>query len=273
MNNVLSLSGGKDSTAMLHMMLERGEQIHSVVWFDTGWEFPEMHDHVNLVEQKTGIEIVRLTHPQGFEDLLNRRKVCTKKDRFDENGNLTHKKGDIHRIGYGWPSPTRRWCTREKVNCITRYEKTIENCVPCIGYAADELHRCKPGPQRYPLIEYGVTEKQAIAYCRQLGYTWGGLYDIFNLVSCWCCPLQSLPNLRALRKHRPELWSRLLNMDTQIPRPNRGFSGDQTVADLEHRFSAEEKLKPFFHGKVSRRMLRFINPHPQGNIFELESFG
>ena len=38
MNNVISLSGGKDSTAMLHMMLERGESIHSVLFFDTGWE-------------------------------------------------------------------------------------------------------------------------------------------------------------------------------------------------------------------------------------------
>ena len=31
-NNVVSLSGGKDSTAMLHMMLERGDDIHSVVF-------------------------------------------------------------------------------------------------------------------------------------------------------------------------------------------------------------------------------------------------
>jgi rubrerythrin len=29
---------------MLLMMLERGESIHSVVWFDTGWEFPQMQD-------------------------------------------------------------------------------------------------------------------------------------------------------------------------------------------------------------------------------------
>ena len=267
MNNVLSLSGGKDSTAMLHLMLERGESIHSVVFFDTGWEFPEMHKHIDLVEQKTGIEIIRLSHPQGFDYWLNRRKVRTKKDRFDAHGNQTHEKGDVFRIGNGWPSPSRRWCTREKVNCITRFQNTVENCVPCIGYAVDEIHRCKPGPHRYPLIEYGITEKQALKYCRKLGYTWGGLYDIFNRVSCWCCPLQSLPDLRSLRKYRPELWSQLLKMDEQIPSPNRGFSGYKTVFDLEQRFSAEEKLKPFFYGKYSRQMLRFINPRPQLNLF------
>ena len=50
-NNVISLSGGKDSTAMLHMMLERGESVHSAVFFDTGWEFPEMEAHIDEVER------------------------------------------------------------------------------------------------------------------------------------------------------------------------------------------------------------------------------
>ena len=60
MNQIVSLSGGKDSTAMLHLMLEKGEPFHSVIFFDTGWEFPQMYEHLDLVEKKTGIEIVRL---------------------------------------------------------------------------------------------------------------------------------------------------------------------------------------------------------------------
>lgn len=49
-DNIVSLSGGKDSTAMLHMMIDRGISIKAVAFFDTGWEFPEMHDHIDLVE-------------------------------------------------------------------------------------------------------------------------------------------------------------------------------------------------------------------------------
>ena len=56
-NYIISLSGGKDSTAMLLMMLERDEPIHSVVFFDTGWEFPEMYDHIRLLENKSGVKI------------------------------------------------------------------------------------------------------------------------------------------------------------------------------------------------------------------------
>ena len=63
---IVSLSGGKDSTEMLHQMIEHGEAIEAVVFVDTGWEFPEMHDHINLVEKKTGIK----------ESFLQGRTVC-----------------------------------------------------------------------------------------------------------------------------------------------------------------------------------------------------
>ena len=40
--HAVSLSGGKDSTAMLLLMIERGLPINTVLWADTGMEFPEM---------------------------------------------------------------------------------------------------------------------------------------------------------------------------------------------------------------------------------------
>ena len=72
----------------------------------------------------------------------------------------------------------RRWCTRLKVDAINRYVRQLENPVSCIGFAADESHRDKNNngkiPKRYPLIEYGVTEEEALSYCKKLGYDWGG---------------------------------------------------------------------------------------------------
>lgn len=103
------------------------------------------------------------------------------------------------------------------------------------------MHRVKQGPQRYPLIEYGVTEADAIQYCRKLGYTWGGLYDIFKRVSCWCCPLQSIKDLRKLRKHRPELWAKLLEMDERQPAHSPGFKDYWRVDDFERRFANEDR--------------------------------
>lgn len=44
--HAVSLSGGKDSTAMLLLMIERGMPIDMVLYADTGMEFPEMYDHI-----------------------------------------------------------------------------------------------------------------------------------------------------------------------------------------------------------------------------------
>lgn len=211
---------------MLHMMLERGETVHSAVFFDTGWEFPEMGEHIDLVERKTGVKVVRLQPKEPFGFWMYEWEM---------------KKKHAGKVGYGWPTHMNRWCTGLKIRSIRRYEKTVPGCAPCIGYGADEQHRVKPGPQRYPLIEYGVTEAEALAYCRRLGYHWGGLYDIFRRVSCWRCPLQSLRDLRLLRKHRPELWAELLRMDAEMPEHNQGFKDYRSVSDLDARFAREDQ--------------------------------
>jgi len=40
--NIVSFSGGKDSTAMLLMMLEKGIPVDRVICVDTTKEFPQM---------------------------------------------------------------------------------------------------------------------------------------------------------------------------------------------------------------------------------------
>jgi 3'-phosphoadenosine 5'-phosphosulfate sulfotransferase (PAPS reductase)/FAD synthetase len=236
MNNVISLSGGKDSTAMVHMMLDRGEPIHSVVFFDTDWEFPEMYAHLDLIEHKTGLSVTRIKPEKNFDYWMYHRQVHARKGS---------KKGQLVRIGYGWPHASRRWCTRLKVDAISKHESKIPDLVRCIGYASDELHRCKSG-LRYPLIEYGMTEADCLKYCKSLGYNWGGLYDLFKRVSCWCCPLQPLSELRKLRKHRPELWYQLIEMDLRQHSDCKGFRDTKSVIDLENRFRQEDKQLVLF---------------------------
>jgi hypothetical protein len=58
-------------------------------------------------------------------------------------------------------------------------------------------------------------------------------------------------------------------MDSRMPPCSPGFKGYQRAAEFEHRFSTEEKLKPYYSGNISRRMLRFINPSSQLNLFPL----
>ena len=239
MNNIISLSGGKDSTAMLLHMVELNEQIDEVVFFDTGWEFPPMLKHIDQLEIVTGLNITRLKPERPFNYWLLDRPVKARK------GPLV---GQVHRIGNGWPSPLRRWCTRIKVNTIERYIKAnydIKKVIMNVGFAADESHRQTPTMEskaysyRYPLIEWGWNEDKCLTYCKSNGFNWSGLYDVFYRVSCYCCPLQRLSELRKLRKYCPDLWADMLRKDKLINN-NIGFHGYSTVCDLEKRFAAED---------------------------------
>ena len=70
------------------------------------------------------------------------------------------------------------------------------------------------------------------------GFDWGGLYEIFHRVSCWCCPLQSLSELRKLYQNFPELWEQLKEWDAMTW---RNFRADYSVIELEKRFDFEEE--------------------------------
>ena len=251
MKHIVSFSGGKDSTAMLLRLLEEGFSVDGIVFFDTGWEFPEIIDHVYQVQDYIGREIDILYPEVSFNDWMFRRKIKARKGP---------NKGEVHRIGNGWPSPMRRWCTRQKVNAIDKHvkQKYGKELYQYIGFAADEVKRTgcgnacsgeeKGGVNRlYPLIfEWDMDEAACLQYCYDRDFYWGGLYEYFRRVSCFCCPLQRIGDLRILRKHFPKLWNRMLEMDASIPAHNRGFYGYKTVHDLDRRFAAEDRQMDLF---------------------------
>lgn len=54
MLNVVQFSGGKDSTAMLLMMLEKNMPIDDIIFCDTGKEFPQVYEHIEKVNKYIG---------------------------------------------------------------------------------------------------------------------------------------------------------------------------------------------------------------------------
>ena len=234
MKHIASFSGGKDSTAMVLRMIAKDMPLDDIVFFDTGWEFPQMYDHLDKFEKYIGRPITRLKPRISFEHWMLHREIVA------NNGPM---KGKVHRIGNGWPSPSRRWCTRQKVNTIERY--IPKDAARYIGIAADEATRVG-SYSRYPLIEWDMAESDCLKYCYDRGFDWGGLYKYFKRVSCFCCPLQRLGELRNLRHHFPELWTKMLAWEDGMERPWRGFKGYTTVHDLEKRFAAEDRQMELF---------------------------
>ncbi len=243
-NYIVSLSGGKDSIATALIMSEHGIPIHSCAHFMTGWDFPQITDMVDRLESYLGVKVARLEPKYSLEYQMLQKPIISKKG---------HSVGKVHRTGNGWPSPLRRWCTGRKVGTIDRYSKLIEEqagkiSVQCIGFAYDEQHRVKKsgivkkienGRVKFPLIEKKITEKEALQICYRHGFDFGGLYHYFSRVSCWCCPLQSLQDLRTIRRFFPQYWAKMLVMDGGN---SRDFQKYQGVHDLECRFASEDRM-------------------------------
>lgn len=80
---VVSLSGGKDSSAMLLRLLEENRPVDLILYCDTGLEFPQMYDHLNRLEACTGREIVRLKAPHDFEYYFYRYHPTRKTRRWN----------------------------------------------------------------------------------------------------------------------------------------------------------------------------------------------
>lgn len=197
-----------------------------------------MVEHINRLEQiftGAGIKFTRLKSEKSFEYLMFEYQPKKK------NPELQHLKGK------SWPTSKVRWCTGElKQKIVSRYFKQLrkqKTVIQLVALAADEEYRLErknnqDPNHRHPLIDWGWTEADCLKYCYEAGFDWGGLYELFRRPSCWCCPLQPLDELRKLRKHFPDLWAKLLDMEHRTWNTFKEF---YTVDQLEIRFAFEEE--------------------------------
>lgn len=243
--HAVNLSGGKDSSAMLLLMIERGMPIDLVLTADTTMEFPEMYEHLAKLDdhlyRERGIHITTLHHPKGFEWLM------FEEPKVKPDSIAKRQEFGIPVVGNGWPGMRVRWCTGKlKTHLLNKEVNRLKgqyNALQYIGIAADEPKRIKNAV--YPLVEWGITEAEALQICYDRGFDFGGLYNIYRRASCWCCPFQRIDELRKLRRHHPELWTRLREMDNRAremfgPGPLGQFRKDWTVERLEQRFFNED---------------------------------
>ena len=261
--NLVSLSGGKDSTAMLLSMIERNMPIDMILFCDTGLEFPAMYRHIEKLNRyvhdtlQMEITIVQPEYPfeYYFKDIpINRKENSSVIQKFGDNPN-----------GYGWAGPKMRWCTSRlkdmpRMRLLQPYREQYD-IYEYVGIAADEQYRLERKRNQserhiHPLVEWNMTEADCLQYCYDCGYDREGLYEKIKRVSCWCCPLQVLDELRVLYREFPDLWKQLEIWDEMTWRK---FRADYSVKELQIRFDMEaEWLKngKSIHSREFYRALR-----------------
>ena len=226
--HIVSFSGGKDSTAMLLKMIEKGMRIDEIIFLDTGVEFPEMYEHIKKVKQYINRDITVLKAEKSYEYYMLEHVKTRGKNKGQK--------------GYSWADFRNRWCTSNlKQQVIKRYLKKYKDfeIIEYHGIAKKKKKRLEKNKNknvRYPLAEWNMTEANALQYCYDKGFNWGGLYTKFDRVSCFLCPLKSLKELKVIWKDFPHLWAIMRDYDS---RTYRKFRSDYSILELEKKFIKE----------------------------------
>ncbi len=231
--HIVSLSGGKDSTAMALYMREQYPEIPAeYIFCDTGAELPETYDYLSRLEALLGKKIIRLS----ALDLL---KVRSKPGRsaFDMW---------LHEVYGGFlPNPRARWCTR--VLKIKPFEHYIGNdrAYSYIGIRWDENRegyksRKPPVLSEQPNIvpvypfkddEMGFDDIQGILEDSGLGFP--DYYRWRSRSGCFFCFYQQIGEWQGLRENHPELFEKSKSYEKEEDGKHYTWVDGRSLADLE----------------------------------------
>lgn len=209
---VVSVSGGKDSTACCLHLMELGYEPHEYdrIFFDTGWEHPLLYEYIreDLPQVVGPIETLRaeIEIPEELEETAREfeRELGVE---YSSMIRLVLKKGMF-------PSRTRRYCTenlkiKPAVAYLARYEGA---CVNVVGIRAEESKaRSLMTPWEFspafdcetwrPLIDWPV--EKVIAIHQRHGVKPCRLYLEHNAtrVGCYPCIFARKAEIRSIDEH------------------------------------------------------------------------
>jgi hypothetical protein len=212
---ILSLSGGKDSTALAIYMRDRVPDVE-YVFCDTAQELPETYEYLDKLEAYLGKSVIRLRASENaFDDLLQIR-----------SGFL--------------PSVQMRWCTEQLK--IRPFEQFVgdDPVVNYIGIRADErrqgyISHKKNITARYPFIEDGLVKEDISRILDESGLGLPEYYKWRSRSGCYFCFFQQRIEWVGLLENHPDLFEKAKAYEKVDPITGRGYTWIQreSLAELE----------------------------------------
>ena len=228
--HILSLSGGKDSTALAVYMRDRQADME-YVFCDTKKELDETYEYLDKVEAYLGRPIVRLSDDRGFDHWL-----------------------EVY--GSYLPSPRMRWCTRQLK--IRPFEKYVghDAVVSYIGIRADEDREgyisTNPGiTPRYPFKEDGITKPDVLRILEESGLGMPEYYEWRTRSGCYFCFFQRKSEWLGLKEQHPDLFEKAKDYEKSDPETGKRYTWAQSE-------SLEELAQPERAAEIRRRHLKVL---------------
>lgn len=143
MRYIASVSFGKDSLAMLLILIEKQYKLDEVVFYDTGMEFQAIYDVRDKIKEILKSKNIKYTelHP----------KIPFLYKMLDIE---VHKRDGSIQHGYGLCGGRCRWGTTEKNSTIAKYLKSKygQAYKEYIGIATDETKRIEKERNMHKLL-------------------------------------------------------------------------------------------------------------------------
>ncbi len=206
---VASVSGGKDSTALILALREAGIEAR-YAFADTGWEHPSTYDYLDYLRSKLEIKIDVVGRPGGMVARI--------------------------RHSAGFPGRMQRWCTRElKLEPLRAYhngliEATGHETISALGIrSAESAARARmpewadepEGARSWggyvwrPLLAWSVEDVLRIH--QRHGVKVNPLYQLgHDRVGCYPCILASKEEVALVARHSPERIDQIRELEAEM---------------------------------------------------------
>lgn len=232
--HILSLSGGKDSSALAVYMKDKIAEME-YVFCDTGSELRETYGYLDRLEKFLGKPIVRLNSGKPFDYWL------------DVNS------------GY-LPSPRARWCT--KVMKIVPFEKYVgdDTIYSYIGIRADENREGYISSKtnifpKYPFKEDGIRKQDVMEILQKSGLGIPEYYSWRSRSGCYFCFFQQKNEWVGLLENHPDLFEKSKEYEKVDPASGQYFTwvAGRTLDHIEeNKESIKEKAVAARAAKLAR---------------------
>ena len=197
---IISVSGGKDSTAMLLKAIEEYPKSQiTPVFCDTGWEHEFTYEYLEYLEKVLDINITRIKnnkYPGGMLDLILKKRFIPNSNPLYRFCSYELKKVPIWNFLKNLPPVSRQvWVgvrTEESSNRARKYADIYpEEIFPYRELHPKSPKACEIHFERYPIINWTI--KDVIDIFKKHNLDINPLYyQGFNRVGCFPCIISSL---------------------------------------------------------------------------------